>query len=220
MITYEQNTKCHTARYRLGQAKFFLDKIKQVYSKDDYEIEYYLDSFLDTCRSVIDYVVRDYLNTVKPSIREIDKRLINKYRVRILDKNDIKNFDHEKKQEIIDFLKKHRDEFFKFRENHLVRYFLAKRTTYEHHEFSGFRQASFEQKPGESRKILSRKFIPLYYLLMVFNGKNLSNEEIESCELTDQEEKALLVRLEGEEAKDLLDEYLGLVEEFIAQFEK
>ena len=55
---------------------------------------------------------------------------------------------------------------------------------------------------------------------MVFNGKNLSNEEIESCELTDQEEKALLVRLEGEEAKDLLDEYLGLVEEFIAQFEK
>ena len=212
--------KCYTARYRLGQARFFLDKIKEVYSKDDYEIEYYLDAFLSTCRSVIDYVLRDYLNTVKPTIPEIVKRKINKNRIIILEQNNIKNFEQEKKQEVLGFLKKHRAEFLKFRENHLVQYFLAKRTTSEHHEFSGFRQASFEQKDGESKKILSRNFIPKYYLFMVFDGKNLPNQEIDSCELTDEEKKSLLIRLEGEEARDLLDEYLGLVEDFIEQFEK
>ncbi len=55
---------------------------------------------------------------------------------------------------------------------------------------------------------------------MVFDGKNLPNQEIDSCELTDEEKKSLLIRLEGEEARDLLDEYLGLVEDFIEQFEK
>lgn len=67
----------HTSRYKLDEAAFFL-KNHDVYSKDDEEIEYYLDAYLNTCRSVIDYSLRDFLNSIKQPLKEKDKRWINR----------------------------------------------------------------------------------------------------------------------------------------------
>ena len=89
--------ECDTSKFKLKQADFFLQKIDEVYTKDDYSIEFYLYAFLSSCKSALDYVVGDFLNSIKPRISGREKIKTSKEKFRIAKEQKIKNFEHEKK---------------------------------------------------------------------------------------------------------------------------
>ena len=51
---------CRTAEDRLHVAQFWLERIQRNYLDPNETVEYYLEAFLMSCRSVSVYVVRDF----------------------------------------------------------------------------------------------------------------------------------------------------------------
>jgi len=68
---------CRTAEDRLHVAQFWLERIQRNYLDPNETVEYYLEAFLMSCRSVSDYVVRDFLDSIKPNLTLENKFLIN-----------------------------------------------------------------------------------------------------------------------------------------------
>lgn len=60
--------KCETTYARFSLAEYWLKEIKNTYSKNDEIIESYVEYFLVICRSIEDYLIFDFLDTIFPSI--------------------------------------------------------------------------------------------------------------------------------------------------------
>lgn len=59
---------CETAHNRFSLAEYWLKQIEDVYHVDSDIIESYTEYFLIICRSIEDYIISDFLQTLQPKI--------------------------------------------------------------------------------------------------------------------------------------------------------
>jgi len=222
---------CETTHNRFSLAEYWLKQIEDVYHVDSDIIESYTEYFLIICRSIEDYVISDFLQTLQPKISfgEITEiiRLKDKYR-------NEKEILHAENQKIKDFLKIHNDEVINFQKQLLVKYFRTLRNWTVHTIFPHI----YENQHGENNTILHRYFQRNFvnYLgleqggghLLLESGFSLllANSDEDSIfdkyplnSLSDSEKSQLRSILENKEAKDLLNEYLSMIKKFIEKFE-
>jgi hypothetical protein len=223
---------CKTTHERWSLADNWLKRIEESYSKDDEIIESYTEYFLVICRSIEDYLINDFLETLEPKISMSSRSeiILNKKQYR----ERKKNFTHNEQQKIINFLKRHDDEVKIFVKNPLVTYFRTLRNWTVHTIFPHI----FENKHGEDGKILKRFFQRNFvnYLglengighLLLNNGYSLKLEDSDEDSffdipplnyLKEPEKSTLKTTLETKEAKYLLKEYLTLIQQLIKKFE-
>lgn len=140
--------KCHTARGKLEEAQFFLKKIQEVYKIDSNDIEYYLNAFVVSCRSVLDYVIQDFLISKKI---DMETRDFKNKKTREMQLSGSEDF-----QEIEDFVQKFEKEFQDLHNNRLTHYFLEKRKTV-HNGFAGTKAGNFTEENGSH--IVTERFL-------------------------------------------------------------
>lgn len=227
-------TKCTETRVRLMVARKWLDKILEYYDNPDDWIEHFTEAFLVSTRSIADYIVRDFLESLQPklSLVKISEINYNKYR-----KNNIKKIlgDYEKSDLIIHFLKMHKQEFDNLLEIPLVRYFFTLRNLIVHAGFPNIYENTYEDS-GQKQKISQRRFQTEFvnYLLLesggflltnsgdriVLAGDNFPLRDFDYLsDLSSEEKQNLEQRLKEKEAKILLEEYFESIKNFMEKFE-
>lgn len=122
--------KCTNAKGKSKEAKFFLSKlfVDEIY-KDNDMYNFHLNAFLSSARSIIDYVVSDFLDSVNPpiSINEWKKtKGSRKLRKKIISK-------HPQEGKINKFFKFYDDALIKLRSDPLVYYFWEIRNEATHY---------------------------------------------------------------------------------------
>ena len=141
-----------TTHERWSLADNWLKKIEKSYMKNDDIIESYTEYFLVICRSIEDYVINDFLETLEPKILMSSRSEIILHKKQY--REETKNLDHTEHQKIIDFLKFHNNEVNNFAKNPLVTYFRTLRNWTVHTIFPHI----FENKHGENDTISERYF--------------------------------------------------------------
>jgi len=138
--------KCDNAHSRLEIAKKWLGIIKGNYVINDDVIESQTEYFLIVCRSVQDYVISDFLSTLDPKIKNVEKADITdkkkKYTERVT-----KHIEHKK---ILEFLKEHDRVKQNFEGDFLIKYFIALRNWSVHTIFPNI----YENQHGDNDTIL------------------------------------------------------------------
>ena len=218
--------QCNTTNERIRVANIFLSKIKENENKSDNLINYHTEYFLILCHSILDYIVYDFLSSIRPpiSIEQISK--INKNKVYINQK-----INHEKKDETLKFLKNYRDERSRLETNVLVSYFLTIRNRIVHGEFTNIYKTQIKQEKTV-RRFQSNLVSYLAInddgdcLLINSSGDKLiirdegSVNELGYLKNLDGEQKSqLLEMLDNETPSDLLEKYIYQIKEFIKKFD-
>lgn len=228
-------TKCTEARARVKVARKWLDKILENYNNSDEWVEHFTEAFLVSTRSVTDYVVRDFLESLEPKLNltKISEINYNKTKEKYIKKILT---DYEKKESVINFLKKHKMELDILLENHLVRYFFTLRNLIVHAGFPHIYENTYEGS-GKKQKISQRRLQTEFvnYLLLedgdflltnsgdriVLEGDNSNIRDFDYIAKLSSEEKQNLENLLKEtEAKDLLQKFFESIENFVELFEK
>ena len=228
-------TKCTEARARVKVARKWLDKILENYNNSDEWAEHFTEAFLVSTRSVVDYVVRDFLESLelKLNLAKISEINYNKTK-----EKNIKKIlaDYEKKELVVNFLKRHKMGFDILLENHLVRYFFTLRNLIVHAGFPHIYENTYDGS-GKKQKISQRRLQTEFvnYLLLedggflltnsgdriVLAGNNSNIRDFDYLANLSSEEKQNLEKLLKEtEAKDLLQKFFKSIENFVEQFEK
>ena len=136
--------KCNTKQYKIKQAKFHLQKLKESYNEDSYDVEYYLDAFLASCRSIIDYIQRDFLNNIEPKLSSKEKRVISK--------NHKITTKHSQEYAINKFLKDIWKDFTDFKNSDTMRcYLFEKRDIFTHNEYAGSKGGKFTESTNGTK---------------------------------------------------------------------
>lgn len=221
-----------TTHARLTLAEYWLNKIEKIYSKDDDIIESYVEYFLVICRSIEDYMINDFLETLHPSIPMGERSdiilLKREYRKRKITLN------HAQNQRIVNYLISHNRKVEKFILNPLVNYFRVLRNWTVHTIFPHI----FENQYGDDETILHRYFQRNFvdYLelnsgghLLLNSGSSLKLDSSDNDSIFDKrplknlneiEKSQLESRLKSEEAMILLKEYLDLIKQFVENHDR
>jgi len=223
---------CKTTRSRFSLAEYWLNKIEDNYTNDDDIIESFVEYFLIICRSVEDYLINDFLDSVKPEIlmEERSNIIYNKRKYQ----EDKKILNNKESQKIIDFLVIHNTEIGKFSQNLIVIYFRTLRNWTVHTIFPHIFENKHENKGTILERHFQRNFVNYLGLeqevhLLLENGYSLTLENSDKESIFDipplsrlkRSEKLILKNeLESKEAKSLLREYFQLIEQLIQRFEK
>jgi len=223
--------KFRSTEDRIKVSRFWFDRIRESYSNSNETVEYYTEAFLISSRSVIDYVVRDYLDSIKPAFGTNDKLTIN-WRKKKIAEGDSQLPAHAKKEEILQFLKIHNEAFKSLMENIIIKYFFTKRNVIVHHTFSGMYDKTYEGE-GKNERITSRRFeTQSVGFLMLSSGGYLRKQDggriklsssvpIDDFELinnlTETQEKKLVKLVTNTEALDLLQQYWKLITSFVEE---
>lgn len=212
---------CRTAKYRLHVAQFWFERIQNNYLDPNETVEYYLEAFLMSCRSVTDYVVRDFLDSIKPNLTLENKLLINwKKNEFVQGRRQLPA--HEKNNLILKFLKEYDKAYKELTDNLLVKYFFTKRNVITHHSFSGIYDKTYD----ESDNIISRRFETQAMSILLENGSHLLAEGDSKILLEDNNripiEDFVLSRIDEKQKQQLMDlvvnkEAIGLLRDFFAQ---
>ena len=209
---------------RIRISEIFLSKIKELETDSDKIVNYYTEYFLILCHSVIDYVVYDFLSSMRPPISMKDMSDISKPRRK-------KSINHERNNEINDFLNEFADKRKEFLKQLLPSYFFSIRNRIVHGEFPNI----------YNTKILNNKITRHFqfnlvnylqinddgdHLLINNNGDKLiisdqgSVDELDYVKALGDEEKKLLSKmLEEEKPSELLQRYLDQIKQFVLKFE-
>ena len=222
---------CRTAKDRLDVSQFWFSKIKEFYLDSSEVVEYYLESFLISCRSVPDYVVRDFLNTIKPDLTLAQRLFINSEKINIVDGNKPLP-EHEMNDNILAFLKEHSLFWNELYSNLLVRYLFTKRNVIIHHTFSGMYGPVYDDS-GEN--IIRRHFEASGMNLLVENGSKLLAEDgspiiLENGNslpiddfvirnISQKDKEKLMNLITTTDAIKLLADFLSSIRKFVQHFE-
>lgn len=231
---HTQFSRCSETRARLGVAIRWYQKILENYNNPSEWIEYFTEAFLVSSRSVIDYVVRDFLECLEPKLNmnKISEINFNKTK-----KKEIEKLleDYENKELVINFLATHTEEFNRLLGDVLVRYFFTLRNLIVHAGFPHIYENTYTGS-GKNERVSQRRFQTEFvnYLLTENGGYLLTNNgdrivlEGENSYISDfdylskldpKEKQRLEEKLKKTESKDLLQNYLKLIENFVEKIE-
>lgn len=220
----------NTARERLNSSDFWLKKIIDEYAEDHFTIESYSEAFLINSRSVCDYVITDFLQIKFPSLslQEVYNISINfrKYR----DGNK-KLSDDGSNKILVDFLKKHQEEYKRLTKKPLVAYFFTLRNLLTHFGFPSIFNIKHEN--GSPKRYFNHEFVQF---LLTESGDRLVTEngipfslnqsagtikELDYVEKLDSEQKRNLVKdLDSKDPVILLTDFLKEIKKFVSDLEQ
>lgn len=225
--------ECHAARERLCQAKQLLAKINENYENTDQNAELYTQSYLVVCRSVVEYVIADYLSSISPKLSITQKSEIIRLRNRNGSENKIKTLipNHSELNKILQFLQNFRHTYTLWEKDPLVRYFTTVRNLLVHSVF--FNIFLSQQENGKIvHRYLERDFND--YLLLNSGDKILLNSGF-PLQLNGQTDSLFGIyplsnteplelqrlgnMLENTEASELLVRYVKIMTKFVEHFE-
>jgi len=141
--------KPKTFKIKLREAEYFLDQLFIHYKEDSEIPEYYLNAFVITCRSSLDYVIQDFLVSLKIKIKTNDFKN-NKKRIKQL-------LDHPNYDKIESFYQLYAKQYEKLMEDPLMSYFIQKRNNIAHKELDGNKMYLFKQEDGKSKEVYERR---------------------------------------------------------------
>ena len=203
---------CSTAKFKLKEANYFLEKIKsEEISLDDDVLTFNLNAFVISANSVIEYVESDFVYVkIRPFINW------RKWR-KEKDRNEILQ-NHKQSKPLANFLKfylKRREELLNIP---LVNYFRYKRNKIAHHRWDGIKMASWTEHP-DGRKIIND--IKLESGFPLARAKSDPTYDIDLCTLEISREKQIELGtiLVQESAIPILEEYIQHLQDFIKKFE-
>ncbi len=203
---------CHTAKYKLDEAKFFFERLREVENEpNEFVFGSFLNAFIFSANSVIDYVHADFIfNTIwNPPIDWKD------FQDREKKKFIIKN--HPDKKAIEKFLSKYHNELDKFLRDPIVNYFRFKRNKITHIRWDGAKSGSFERK-GNGEKVTKRSLEPSVIYMLALDGK-IRDLDLFYDVIPREEQLRTLERLCSEDLNSILKEYLDKLERFIQKFD-
>jgi len=208
----ENNTKLiyHTAKFKLKEAKYFVEQIKKNWDDEDY-VSFNLNAFTISACSVIDYVESDFiLHKIRPRILGKDW-FKEKTRKKILKTHPMSKI-------ICDFIEFYEDQEDNLRNEPLPNYFINKRNTIVHERWEGPKMSSFTEKDG-IRTANSRRLEPGYLLDL---ASNKPDYQLNICEdrISRKKKLELLSHLVEDPMMDIIFEFIIRLEKFIEGFEK
>ncbi len=207
--------QCTNAKDKIKEAKHFLDILTsdEVY-KDDDLYSYNVTAFLSSTRSVIDYIVSDFLDYVKPkiSLNEWKKTKGSKKRQKkIIEK-------HPQKEKILAFFKFYEDVQKILRSDPLVYYFLEIRNEVIH-----YRKISAKGMTVTSTNHITKEFSKMRTLEIPFNAEGLEKYPQYKIDYDNKLSKEQIFLLEQDirhtDAKIHLRKFLHKIIEFENKFE-
>jgi len=226
--------KCVNARERLGFANIIFQELEKNYENPNHVFELYTEYFLILCKSSLDYVIFDYLESISPKMKMSEKSLTIKNREsRSRNPNKIP---HPKKNEISKFLQHHYNTIKELEKDPIIRYFVTLRNITMHSVFPNlFTQeyVTIDKKPKVQNRRFQKNFID--YLLNESGGFVLkedgyriivnSNDDslfdvIPLSELEKSQRQLVEKQLENEEPIFLMKSYIEKINKFIEKFEK
>jgi len=205
--------ECHTSKYKLKEAKFFLEQLKLEENwNDDEKFSFYLNAFVLSATSIIEYVHSDFLyNTIAdPRIKWRDWENHDK-RKQIISS-------HPQSKAIEKFLGYFSNERKKILDDTLVNYFLYKRNTITHIRWDGSKASSFTEFPDGTKTTNSRNLEAAYKIDLMIK-KSEYDPDLFYDQITRENQLAMLKRLCSENLVDICEEYLSKLEKFIERFE-
>lgn len=206
---------CHTAKYKLHEAEFFLRKLKEpyIFNNDD-EFSFYLNAFIFSAGCIPDYVHADFIfNTIRnPRIkwREWENR-DHKVKNQIIkshpDSNAINNF--------ITFFKKQKIILWN---DPIVNYFLYKRNKITHVRWDSDKEASYEQKSDGTKEYHIRRLEPMWLSFILVDHPDY-NLDLFYDQIPKPIQIQTISRLNDESIITILEEYVNKLKKFIDLFE-
>jgi len=135
--------KIHTYRRKLREAEYFHSQILDHYGEDTEVCGYYLNVFILSCRSSLDYVIQDFLYSLK--VYDMKTRdFKNK------EKRQKKFTDHPKFDFIEKFVNDYTSKMEELYEDPEMNYFLKKRNTFMHQREDSIKSYYYIKKHGSS----------------------------------------------------------------------
>lgn len=204
--------KCQTAKFKVREARHFLEKLQtNEIQKDEDLITFYLNAFVISASSVIDYVKSGFISVkINPRInwkewRNKDTRneMINK---------------HPQSKTITAFLILYNNEKNNLLNIPLVNYFVYKRNKIIHQRWDGIKSTSSTEHPDGHIDIHKLTLETSYKLRSL---EKVKDYDLDICykHIPKEQQKQLLTRLAYDHAIPILEEFVTLLEEFIKKFE-
>jgi len=223
--------KCPLTNERFELANRWLEKIKNVYDLPENEIESFTEYFLIICRSISDYLIMDFLGTIKPEISMGDKAEIVRNK-----KNHLKGtavINHPEHTKILTFLKDHHEKLVEFENKLLVKYFISLRNWSVHSIMPTIFTSEYEKDMKVKKRRFEKDFVyPISlgngdrlvlsdgsgYIITEDSGKDSLFDKYPLNELEVNERKTLEEILDKTEAFTLLQQFLDEVKHLIEYF--
>jgi len=150
--------KPKTFKTKLREAEYFLDQLSTHYGKDSEIPEYYLNAFVIACRSSLDYVIQDFLISLKIKMQTNDFKN-NKKRSEQLS-------NHPNYEIIENFYRLYDEQYDKLLKDPLMSYFIQKRNNIAHKGLDGNKMYFFKQEDGKPKEVYERRLeVTLDYFL-------------------------------------------------------
>jgi len=207
---------CYTAKYKLTEARYFLNKFKdESIWNNDKSFSYHLNAFVNSADSVIDYVHSDFM---------IHKLRIDWQKWNLVRNNDKKrgNFidKHPKKIGIRRFRKQYKNEVEILLKNPIANYFHFKRNKILHIRWSATSFSSLTKLLGKPTKFTNR-YLESTFLLgyKKQHGINATYEMFDDRQIDRATQDATLQKLAITDVRIICKEFLELLKDFIDKFD-
>lgn len=206
---------CTNAKGKTKEAKHFLDILTsdEVY-KDDDLYSYNVNAFLASARSIIEYIVSDFLDSVKPtiSLNQWKKTKGSRKRQKKITEK------HPQKEKITEFFKFYDDAQTNLRSDPLVYYFLEVRNEMIH-----YRKISEKGMTVTSTNPKTKEFSKMRTLEIPFTEEGLEKYPQYKIDYNNKFSKEQILRLEQDirhtDAKIHLKKFFRKIIEFENKFE-
>jgi len=213
MIDKDHKLQCHTAKYKLKEARYMLEKMKEpeIWNNDEI-FGFYHNAFVSASTSVINYVHADFMYNGFSYDQRIKWYVFEK---RENKSGIIEN--HGEKHAIEKFRSQYTNELNKLLQNPLPNYFKQKRNGIAHVGWDSSKWGSFTEKDGQ-RTTNERRFegfaSDYYKKTRGFIPLNLFDDKV-----SENDKENTLDYLCTEDLRNVCEKYLELLEEFIEKFD-
>lgn len=205
---------CHTSKYKLKEAEFFQNQLKDTSIwNDDEKFPFYLNAFVFSSGCVVDYVHADFIfNTIKPRIKWRDwENRDPKIRNRIIES-------HSQSNAIRNFLNYFKEQRNKLWDDPIVNYFLYKRNKITHIQWDSDKQATYTEKLDGSKNYDAR-YLEATYLLFLLESKPDYNLDLFYDKIPREVQIETIRRLSETSIDTILGEYVTKLRKFIELFD-
>ena len=213
MIDKDHKLQCYTAKYKLKEAKYLLEKMKEPEIWNDHEIfGFYHNAFVYASTSVINYVHADFIYNGFSYDQRIKWYVFEKRENRT---GIIEN--HREKLAIEKFRRKFSNELDKFLRDPIGNYFKQKRNQIAHVHWNADKWTSSTEANGK-RIVHARRFEGFssgYYK----KTKGFIPLDLFDNRVSESDKETTLNYLCEEDLRNVCSKYLELLEEFIIKFD-
>ena len=204
--------ECHTSKFKLSEAKYFLNRMNEPSIFQDNDIfDFYLNAFAFSTGMVIEYVHSDFIfHKVKPRIDWVEYEQQKQGR-------NLPNWlkSHQESNAIQKFMSTFENERNKFEEKPLANFFKFKRNKITHTSWSGHEFSTFSGSQTTERFLASTFKLDMRQQ----TGKNLPLDICDS-RIPDVEQVKLLKHIAKTGATVICQEYVDLLDDFISKFDQ